>query len=895
MTSLVIDFGTIKQGSRPTVTFTWPLPSGHAPTDFSGAALTGTMLNINTNDVTSITGTLTVTDGTARTITWEMTAADTGTDGPYGVTLKAVIAGLPVYTLFGRLVIEDNPSVNAVSNPALVGVSTDEAAWLTAAETAGDSATDDNLMSWSGGVPADSGYAPIDEDNMASDSASKLPTQQSVKAYVDGGIDDLSGVTDAATARTNLGLGTIATQDADSVAVTGGSVTGITDITVADGGTGASDAANARANLGVPLSAASQAADFTTTELPASGDFGVQTTNYEMQMNAQGYIVAQSLQSIHERNALNLSPLAYWPLRETLGTNARNRIQSPERDGTYGGTVTVANNVSADGFPCPTFTAGHVDVYDVDGTFGWADKLATPTEFSVIVTFRIDAAGTWADSTRRDIVNLTRNSSNYIRISKSTSANIVTVNYGAGGTLKAVSLTLGKTTWYRVGMSVSVTGDALKAFVNGAQSGSTQTSLGVWAGTYAATTTCIGATDTSNTNPWKGEIADVQIYNRALTDAEMQSLTALPSFTLYVDSANGNDGNTGRTQDDAFATIGAAHTAAAVLGNTTVKVVAPAASPFRESLTQDEKIAFTLEPLIAGTDWYWYGSTQYTSGWTSAGGGMYTRADPGADQVVIVTDLPDATWGNLQTLLRENTSTPTSLSAGEFGTSAGTLYVRLPGDVDPNSYTIEVPTNTYVCDVTDANATLTVKNGILQYAQTAVCHITTGTLVISTNGEIRYATNGVQAGGGTVDLDDLTIQRVDADGVNVNGSATVTIDNVTGQYCRDEAISNHNTSTMTATSCTLTYNGSGGATCGGGTMNLDTCTCSNNFIFLQGGETGDEGGITYKAGTTGTCQDCTANNNDGYGFACDATATPTLTNLTATGNTLGNQRNDCGA
>ncbi len=43
-----------------------------------------------------------------------------------------------------------------------------------------------------------------------------------------------------ATARTSLGLGSIATQASNSVSITGGSVTAITDITVADGGTGVS-------------------------------------------------------------------------------------------------------------------------------------------------------------------------------------------------------------------------------------------------------------------------------------------------------------------------------------------------------------------------------------------------------------------------------------------------------------------------------------------------------------------------------------------------------------------------------------------------------------------------------------------------------------------------------
>lgn len=54
---------------------------------------------------------------------------------------------------------------------------------------------------------------------------------------------------DASAARTTLGLGTISTQASDSVSITGGSVTGITDLAIADGGTGASSVSVARSNL----------------------------------------------------------------------------------------------------------------------------------------------------------------------------------------------------------------------------------------------------------------------------------------------------------------------------------------------------------------------------------------------------------------------------------------------------------------------------------------------------------------------------------------------------------------------------------------------------------------------------------------------------------------------
>ena len=49
------------------------------------------------------------------------------------------------------------------------------------------------------------------------------------------------------------GLGTMSTQAANNVSITGGSITGITDLAIADGGTGASTAANARTNLGLVI------------------------------------------------------------------------------------------------------------------------------------------------------------------------------------------------------------------------------------------------------------------------------------------------------------------------------------------------------------------------------------------------------------------------------------------------------------------------------------------------------------------------------------------------------------------------------------------------------------------------------------------------------------------
>jgi hypothetical protein len=60
-----------------------------------------------------------------------------------------------------------------------------------------------------------------------------------------------TGGTTASSARTNLELGSIATQNSNSVSITGGSITGITALAIVSGGTGATSATQARGNLGL--------------------------------------------------------------------------------------------------------------------------------------------------------------------------------------------------------------------------------------------------------------------------------------------------------------------------------------------------------------------------------------------------------------------------------------------------------------------------------------------------------------------------------------------------------------------------------------------------------------------------------------------------------------------
>jgi hypothetical protein len=74
-------------------------------------------------------------------------------------------------------------------------------------------------------------------------------------------------------------LGTLGTQSNSAVNITGGSITGITDLPVADGGTGASTAAGARTNLGLGYIATLNTLTYANTSFSGYNGFGARTVS----------------------------------------------------------------------------------------------------------------------------------------------------------------------------------------------------------------------------------------------------------------------------------------------------------------------------------------------------------------------------------------------------------------------------------------------------------------------------------------------------------------------------------------------------------------------------------------------------------------------------------------
>lgn len=218
--------------------------------------------------------------------------------------------------------------------------------------------------------------------------------------------------------------------------------------------------------------------------------------------------------------------IGYWKLSEPSGATADD-VSTTNADGTYSGTYTLAQTGIGDGLMSTLFdgTTGRVSLTtpltSIDTAIG--DK----SKGTMFAWVKVANVGVWSDATIRGIFHLGADASNRFFINKNNTSNEIAFSHRAGATVKTVTTTLSTTSFFSVGLTWDKVADEVKAYVNGAQVGTTQTALGVFAGTLASWFSAIADSSSAGSQPFSGYLAHVGVWKVALTAAEMLSISVL--------------------------------------------------------------------------------------------------------------------------------------------------------------------------------------------------------------------------------------------------------------------------------------------------------------------------------------------------------------------------------
>lgn len=229
----------------------------------------------------------------------------------------------------------------------------------------------------------------------------------------------------------------------------------------------------------------------------------------------------------YTNKVIALAPIAYWPQAESGGTVVVDESGN-SRNGAYraSGEPLLGQTGIGDGRTSALY----------DGTNDYANVFSASlqaafngSEGTLAFWLKVSGAGVWSDGVNRRMAIFRVDANNRLYMERSTTANRIVANYIAGATALAVNVTTAAPTdWLHFAMTWSKVADQFKCYVSGAQSGATQTGLGVWAGSIGATTTALGASDTSGTNPWSGNLAHVAVWASPLSAAQIATLAAVP-------------------------------------------------------------------------------------------------------------------------------------------------------------------------------------------------------------------------------------------------------------------------------------------------------------------------------------------------------------------------------
>lgn len=229
---------------------------------------------------------------------------------------------------------------------------------------------------------------------------------------------------------------------------------------------------------------------------------------------------------------LALGPKGYWPLRETSGTTVVD-ASGFGRNGTYSGTMALANTPGFDGFSYPTFTTSGLGTVphhaDFVGTGG----------MTVLGFARPEASGGWS------IINKVGNGDSVNRewlFYSSTGTDIVAetrATAGATGRQIITGSCAQRTNWNMLSFTVANTTSTPVVRCNGAVISGSLFGSGTWVATTQDL--IIGQFPTLPSLQTDGHLAHIAIFQRVLTPEEINSIYLSAVSEGWIFSVNKTD------------------------------------------------------------------------------------------------------------------------------------------------------------------------------------------------------------------------------------------------------------------------------------------------------------------------------------------------------------------
>tara|TARA_R100001510_G_C7638890_1_gene196688 strand:- start:567 stop:1301 length:735 start_codon:yes stop_codon:yes gene_type:complete len=165
---------------------------------------------------------------------------------------------------------------------------------------------------------------------------------------------------------------------------------------------------------------------------------------------------------------------------------------------------------------------------DFDGV---NDNMTFDSGINEVFTSLATASGTvsvWVKldsvSANANVIKASVDTANNIEFAYLNSSTNMLAKYKAGNVTRSVQIPFdfeGNDNWYHLAMSWDVEADEFKAYINGAQSGTTQTGLGTWSGNINSVK--VAQNSLGDNTYWNGHIDELSFFSGALSATQVST------------------------------------------------------------------------------------------------------------------------------------------------------------------------------------------------------------------------------------------------------------------------------------------------------------------------------------------------------------------------------------